>query len=113
MQRADQHGEDRRRGAHRLQQRAADFRPREPAAGEPDQERAAGAHAAGFGRREQAAIEAADDEDEKQQRRPDVAQRRKPLRPGMARAGRKEFRPHAADDHDRDHVHRRGQQARE
>ena len=33
------------------------------------------------------------------------------LRPGMARGGRKKFRPHAADDHDRDHVHRRGQEA--
>ena len=50
---------------------------------------------------------------EQQQRRPDVAQRRQPLRPGRARPGRQKARPRAADDRDRHHVHRGGEHARQ
>ncbi len=65
----------------RRQEGAQDLRSAQPAAGEPDQEGAAGAHAGRLGRGEQAAIQPADDEDEQQQRGPDVAQRREPLAP--------------------------------
>ena len=60
---------------------------RQPAARDADQKRAGRADAARLGRREQAAIEAADHEDEQQQRRPDVAQtpRGAPSRYGAAR----------------------------
>src|SRR5665647_1173521 len=51
-QRADQHGEHRRGGAGRLQQRRQYFVHVQPAGEQSDQERAAGADAAGFGRRE-------------------------------------------------------------
>ena len=55
---------------------------RQPPPGEADQERAAGAHAGRLGRGEQAAVHAADAEDEQQQRRPDVPQRDDALAPG-------------------------------
>ncbi len=82
------------------------------AARHPDQKRADRTHAAGFGRREQAAIEPADDKDEQQQHRPDVAQSGKALLPGVARRGGQEIRPQPPDDDDGEYVHRSGKQSR-
>ena len=86
---------------------ARDSRPRS----EADEEGAAGAGAGRLGRGEQAAVKAADDEDEQEQRRPDVAQRFEALLPRAARPGRQEVRPHPADDGDRHHVHHHGEDA--
>ena len=73
--------------------------PGKPPPGDADEEGAGRAHAGRFGGGEQAAIDAADDEGEQQQRRPDVAQALEPLLPRSARtrAGRKPGRS-AADD---------------
>ncbi len=84
---------------------------RQAAAQHADDEGAAGAAARRFGRGEHAAVDAADDEGEQQQRRPDVAQRREALRPRAARAGRQVARPRHADDRDGDHVHGDGEDA--
>src|SRR6185503_7080897 len=87
---ADQHREYRRGNARGLEQRPEDVLAGEPAAQHADDEGAAGAGARRFGRGEHAAIDAADDEGEQEQRRPDIAQRLDALLPGTARAGRQE-----------------------
>ena len=77
-----------------------------------DQERAARADPARLGRREQAAVKAADHEHEQRKRGPDVAQRPEPLAPAAGRARRQKARPQDADGGDRQHVHRDREQAR-
>src|SRR5262245_26640242 len=115
QQRADQHGEYGSGSARCLEERAEDAVSVETPAQQADQESAARADTAGFGRREarqeRQPVKAADHEYKQQQRRPDVFQRGTTLRPGAARTGWQEFRPSPSDDGDRGHVHADRQQA--
>ncbi len=72
---------------------------------------ATGAGARRFGCGEHAAIDAADDEGEQEQRRPDITQGLDALLPGAAGAGGQEARARGADDRDGDHVHGHRQNA--
>ena len=110
---ADQDGEHRGGGAGGLQQRGQNVLARQPAARDTDQERAGRADTSRLGRREQSAIQSADDEHEQQQRRPDVAHRLGAFAPGAARRRRQIAGPDGTDHRDRRHVHADGEQSRQ
>src|SRR6185312_6970505 len=117
QQGADQNGKHRRRGPRRLQQRSQYLFPVEASGHDADNEGAACADAAGFGRsksrQERQAVEPADDENEQRKRRPYLLYRGQSFRPRSPLAERQKIRPRITDQRDGDEIHADRQQAGE
>jgi hypothetical protein len=93
QQRADQHGEHRRRRARGLQQRGADALAVEAPRSTPSRKAPLAPTPPASVGREDAAVEAADHQHEQQDGRPDVAQPAQPLGPARLGHRRQEVGP--------------------